>query len=172
MRIFWVTLLLVAAGFSAGASVWQSGKPSSEGKNAELEKTLWDVEQQWLCTGPYRKASAKECVDFRSKYWVDQVFEISQTGKVQTKADMVATQSANAAAHPNPVPGTGPNRQEFQLMAVYGNIALATDHTIFKAADDRGHLAVTSETRVLRVFVKENGDWRPAGAALVRIAEP
>ena len=23
--------------------------------NASLEKTLWDVDQQWLCDGPYQK---------------------------------------------------------------------------------------------------------------------
>jgi ketosteroid isomerase-like protein len=84
---------------------------------------------------------------------------------------MVASQTAGAAKTPDVVRGTGPNPQEFKLMAVYGDIALATDHTIFKAADTSGNLSVTSEARVLRMFVKENGKWRPAGAALVRIAQ-
>jgi hypothetical protein len=84
---------------------------------------------------------------------------------------MVAGQTAGAAKNPDVVRGTGPNPQEFKLMAVYGNIALATDHTIFKSADAGGNLTVTSEARVLRMFVKENGKWRPAGAALVRIAQ-
>jgi hypothetical protein len=85
---------------------------------------------------------------------------------------MVASQSASAATHPDAAPGTGPNPQEFKLMAVYGNVALATDHTIFKAVDANGKLAVTGEARVLRIFVKENGRWRPAAAALVGLPAP
>jgi hypothetical protein len=111
-------------------------------------------------------------VDFRAKYWADQFFEIYPSGQVQTKAEMVASQSANAATHPDSAPGTGPNPQEFKLMAVYGNLALATDHTIFKAIDPTGKLAVTSEARVLRIFVKENGKWRPASAALIGMEAP
>jgi hypothetical protein len=56
------------------------------------------------------------------------------------------------------------------LMAVYGNFALATDHTLLKMVDASGKLLSTEDTRVLRMFVKENGNWRPAGAALVPIA--
>jgi hypothetical protein len=81
----------------------------------------------------------------------DQFFESYPSGQIQTKAEMVASQSANAAAHPASAPGTGPNPQEFKLMAVYGNVALATDHTIFKAIDPNGKLAVTGEARVLRI---------------------
>jgi hypothetical protein len=36
----------------------------------ELEKILWDADQQWLCSsgaGPYHK-DIKDCVEFRSKY--------------------------------------------------------------------------------------------------------
>ncbi|PYU18129.1 MAG: hypothetical protein DMG30_28985 [Acidobacteria bacterium] len=106
-------------------------------------------------------------MNFRAQYWADQFFEIGQSGKVQTKAEMVAGQTANAKAHSDVVRGQGPNPQEFILMAVYGDIALATDHTIFKAPDASGKLTVTGEATVLRMFVRENGKWRPAGAALV-----
>ena len=71
----------------------------------ELEKTLWDVDQQWLCSAgatPYHK-DYKECVEFRNQFWTDQFFEISIKGKVQTKAEMVAAQRA---AHPSK--GVGP----------------------------------------------------------------
>lgn len=81
---------------------------------------------------------------------------------------MVAGQTAAAAKDPDVVRGTGPNPQDFKLMSVYGNIALATDHTVFKSADAAGNLSVTSEAEVLRMFVKENGKWRPAGAVLIR----
>jgi hypothetical protein len=138
-------------------------------KNAELEKALWDAEQQWLCSsnqGPYHK-DIKDCVEFRSRYWPDQFFEISAKGKVQTKAQMIASQTAGIPTH---VTGVGPYPQDFKLMAVYGNFALATDLTRFKTVDANGKLAFTSQCRVLRMFVKEDGRWRPAGAALVPIA--
>jgi hypothetical protein len=165
-----VLALIVLSSISAPAFAQQT--MSMGDKNwAALEKVLDDVNNQWLCSGKYYQAKRQDCVDFRAKYWADQFFEIGQTGNVQNKAQMVASQSAGAAKNPDVVRGTGPNPQEFKLMAVYGNIALATDHTIFKSADPGGNLSVTSEARVLRMFVKENGKWRPAGAALVRIAQ-
>jgi ketosteroid isomerase-like protein len=134
--------------------------------NADLEKVLEDVNQQWLCAGPYQK-SYKDCVEFRSKYWVDQFFEVVSTGDLLHKDEMVATQTA--AIPSNPAPGTGPYPDAFRLRAVYGDFAMATDHTNFKTADKNGKLAFTSNSKVLRLFVKENGTWRPAAAGLVPI---
>lgn len=167
MRSAWVLAWFLFSSFSVPALAQQPIKGAKSW--TDLEKVLDDVNQQWLCSGAYYKPKRQDCVDFRAKFWADQFFEIGQTGRIQNKAEMVASQSAGAASTPDVVRGTGPNPQEFKLMAVYGNIALATDHTIFKAADASGNLSVTSEARVLRMFVKEDGRWRPAGAALVRI---
>jgi hypothetical protein len=93
-------------------------------KNADLEKVLWDADQQWLCSsgaGPYHK-EIKDCVEFRSKYWADQFFEIYPDGTVQTKAQMVASQTAGIPTH---VPGVGPYPDSFKLRAVYGDFAMA-----------------------------------------------
>jgi uncharacterized protein DUF4440 len=171
MRFISVVALLVASSLSIPMMAQEKMKMGDKDWIA-LEKVLDDVNNQWLCAGSYHKDKAQDCVDFRAQYWSDQFFEIYPSGQIQTKAEMVASQSANAAAHPVSVPGTGPNPQEFKLMAVYGNMALATDHTIFKAIDAGGKLAVTSEARVLRIFVKENGKWRPASAALVGMEKP
>jgi hypothetical protein len=46
---------------------------------------------------------------------------------------------------------------------------MATDHTVFKAADARGKINVTDEANVLRIFVKLDGKWVPAAAALVPV---
>jgi len=170
MRYVSVLVLFVLSSFSTPVFSQQAMKMGDKEWLA-LEKVLDDANNQWLCSGKYYKAKRQDCVDFRAKYWADQFFEIGQTGTVQDKSQMVAGQTAGAAKNPDVVRGTGPNPQEFKLMAVYGNIALATDHTIFKSADAGGNLTVTSEARVLRMFVKENGKWRPAGAALVRIAQ-
>jgi hypothetical protein len=106
------------------------------GKNTDLEKVLWDSDQQWLCISPPYSKPYKDCVAFRSKYWADQFFEVSNTGRVQTKSEMVAAQTAA-----NPPAGVGAYTADFNLIAVYGNFAV----------------------------VKENGDWRSAGGALVPI---
>jgi ketosteroid isomerase-like protein len=135
-------------------------------KQADLEKTLWDVDQQWLCDGPYQKPYA-ECVKFRSQYWVDGFFEVQSGGTLRNKEEMVATQSAA-----NPVTGVRPFPADFRLMAVYGDVALGTDHTDFKTARPDGTIPFTSDSHCLRVFVRQNGVWRPAAAGLVPVIPP
>jgi hypothetical protein len=166
MKYAWVLVLSVLCGFAAPALAQETMKMGD--KNwATLEKELDDVNNQWLCSGKYYKPKMQDCVNFRAQYWSDQFFEVGRTGNTQTKEQMVASQSANAAKNPDVVRGTGPNPQDFKLMSVYGNIALATDHTVFKTADAGGNVSVSGEANVLRMFVKENGKWRPAGAVLI-----
>lgn len=73
-------------------------------------------------------------------------------------------------------------------MAVYGNFVMAVDHTSFKVRlnaegkpdfdhvapnnrtnhwylDETGKLAVVREVTYARMFVRENGRWRPAVGA-------
>lgn len=135
-------------------------------KQANLESVLWDVDQQWLCDGPYQKPY-QECVKFRSRYWVDGFFEVQSGGTLRNKSEMVATQSAAS-----PTAGVRPFPADFKLVAVYGNVAVATDHTDFKTVDAHGKLAFTADSHCLRVFVKQNGEWRPAAAALVPVIPP
>jgi ketosteroid isomerase-like protein len=139
---------------------------AQEAKQANLENTLWDVDQQWLCDGPYQKPYA-ECVKFRSQYWVDGFFEVQSGGTLRNKEEMVATQSAA-----NPATGVRPFPADFRLVAVYGDVALGTDHTDFKTARPDGTIPFTSDSHCLRVFVRQNGVWRPGAAALVPVIPP
>ena len=160
----------------------------------ELEATLRDANLEWLCQGKYFKPMRQDCVDARAKYWDDQFFEMNPGSGTQTKAQMVAGQTAGAKTYPDVVQGEGPNPTEFKLMAVYnnGNFAMAVDHTIFKIRlnsagqpdfdhvapnnrtdhwylDETGKLAVVREVTYARVFVKKDGKWRPAvGASATR----
>lgn len=168
-RVMFLAASIVVVSLTAdhviGKNVMAQESGRSSDKTASLERVLWDADQKWLCStgaGPYRKPF-KECVEFRKKYWADQFFEISDTGQVQTKAQMIAAQSKANVAFSEPYPS------DFKLMAVYGNFALATDHTHLKIRDSTGRVVGTAETRVLRMFVKEDGNWKPAGAALVPI---
>jgi ketosteroid isomerase-like protein len=139
---------------------------AQEAKQANLENTLWDVDQQWLCDGPYQKPYA-ECVKFRTQYWVDGFFEVQSGGTLRNKEEMVATQSAA-----NPATGVRPFPADFRLVAVYGDVALGTDHTDFKTARPDGTIPFTSDSHCLRVFVRQNGVWRPGAAALVPVIPP
>jgi hypothetical protein len=169
--IRWICLLSMLCLSTLAIAQEPAAKTEASGQdNAQLEKVLWGVEQEWLCSSgnsPHHK-DYKDCVNFRNQFWPDTFFEISAKGKVQTKKEMIASQTAAAPTH---VPGVGPYPHDFKLMAVYGDVALATDITDFKTADSNGKLSYTSKTTVLRMFVKQNGEWRPAGAALVPVVK-
>ncbi len=160
-----VGMMLVALGALAGMGMPQAAA-AQESKMADLEKTLWDVDQQWLCDGPYQKPYA-ECVKFRSNYWVDGFFEVQSGGTLRNKEEMVASQSAA-----NPATGVRPFPADFRLVAVYGDVAIGTDHTDFKTARPDGSIPFTSDSHCLRVFVRQNGTWRPAAAGLVPVIPP
>jgi hypothetical protein len=167
IRVLCFVAAMAISSLAFGQEPTKQGPKMGSNEWTELEKTLWDVDQQWLCSAgatPYHK-DYKECVEFRSHFWADQFFEISIKGEVQTKAEMIARQRA---AHPSK--GVGPHPDDFKLMAVYGNFALATDHTFLQGESTNGKVSGT-ETRVLRMFVKEEGKWKPAGAALVPIVQ-
>jgi len=165
-----VLILIFALGFSCMAHA-QEGMKKGDKAWTDLEKQLADINDQWVCAHKYHKNHAQDCVDFKNHIWPPSFFEISMQGEVTDKNEMVKRQTATATAHPVSPGDAGPNPQDFKLMAVYGDVALATDHTVFKAADEKGNISVRAEANVLRMFVKYNGKWVPAGAALVPIAK-
>ena len=161
MRYLWVVAVLALA-----VCLLPAVGQELTNQDPELEKILWDVNQRWLCSGPYTKPY-KECVESRAQYWVDQFFEVIPNGDLLNKAEMVSTQASRIPS--NPPLGTGPYPDGFKLRAVYGDFAMGTDQTSFKTVDENGRLVFTSNSKVLRLFVKENGTWRPAAAGLVPI---
>src|ERR1700687_5951209 len=186
-----IRILLLVAIFAlpSFASAQQTMKKGDKAW-VELELTLRDANLEWLCQGKYFKPSRQDCVDSRAKFWDDQFFEMNPGSGTQTKAQMVAGQTAGAKIYPDVVQGEGPNPTEFKLMGVYNNgtFAMAVDHTIFKIRlnnagqpdfdhvapnnrtdhwylDETGKLAVVREVTYARVFVKKDGKWRPAVGA-------
>ena len=151
-----VLILIFALGFSCMAHA-QEGMKKGDKAWTDLEKQLADINDQWVCAHKYHKNHAQDCVDFKNHIWPPAFFEISMQGEVTDKAEMVKRQTATATAHPVSPGDAGPNPQDFKLMAVYGDVALATDHTVFKAADEKGNISVRAEANVLRMFVKYNG---------------
>ena len=188
-KIRLVCLLVLLATTSLGSA--QETIKKGDKAWTELEATLRDANLKWLCQGKYYQPKRQDCVDLRAKYWDDQFFEMNPGASgTQTKAQMVAAQTAGAKTYPDVVRGEGPNPTEFTLMSVYNNgmFAMAVDHTLFKIRlnaqgqpdfehvssanrtdhwylDETGKLAVVREVTYARVFVKKNGEWRPAVGA-------
>jgi len=185
-----VLFLVAFIGISPLASAQETMKKGDKAWT-ELEATLRDANLKWLCQGEYYHPKRRDCVDARAKYWDDQFFEMNPGASgTQTKAQMVTAQTTGAKIYPDVVRGEGPNPTEFTLMAVYNNgtFAMAVDHTLFKLRlnaegkpdfdhaapnnrtdhwylDETGKLAVIREVTYARVFVKKNGEWRPAVGA-------
>jgi len=170
MTKFRIVFLVLAMAF-AGMAHAQEGMKKGDKAWTDLERELADINNQWVCAHKYHKDHAQDCVDFKNHIWPSTFFEVSMQGEVTDKMEMVKRQTATATAHPVSPGDAGPNPQDFELRAVYGVVAMATDHTVFKAADDKGNITVRAEANVLRIFVKQNGKWVPAGAALVPIAK-
>jgi hypothetical protein len=164
-RVLFVVALMAFSSLAIAQDSMKKGDKSW----TDLEKQLADINDQWVCAHKYHKDHAQDCVDFKNKIWPSTFFEISMQGEVTDKQEMVKRQTATATARPVSPGDAGPNPQDFTLMAVYGNVALATDRTVFKAADDSGKIVVRNQAAVLRMFVKLNGKWVPAGAALVPV---
>jgi hypothetical protein len=120
------------------------------------KKQPWQIEQEWL------KAEHDQKMDSLRDLWTDQFFDILPGGVQITKQAMLKCLAAGT-----PKPGSGAFPDSFKLEAVYGNVAVATDHTTLR---DLG--PATGEYRVLWMFVKEKGKWKVADAALVRIVAP
>ena len=129
--------------------------------NPALEKELFAIELKWMKAEFDKKTTGP---DSMGELWTDQFFDVLPGGKVVNKQEMM-----DMMVKTDRQPGTGAFPDSFKLRALYGNVALATDHTIIKGVDANGKIVVVREMSVLRMFVKENGKWRVAGAGLVPV---
>jgi len=159
MRYVWVLILCMLGTFALPARAQQ--KSEEPAANPALEKELYALELQWM------KAEFDKNMDLMDKMWTDDFFDVLPDGTVVNKHQMM-----DLMAKADRKPGTGAFPVDFKLRAVYGNVALASDHTTIKGMDANGKIYVVREMSVLRMFVKENGKWRVAGAGLVPVAAP
>lgn len=160
MRYLRILTLIGALGFST-VSFGQSGSKMSPGSKDwnDLEKLLSEHTQKGMDSVRHKDLEASQ------NGWTDQFFEINSGGTVRSKADQMERLRQRPLNTKE-----GPTSDEFKLLAVYGNgnFALATDHTILTRVFDKGH-DFSGEYRVLRVFVKENGEWKTAATAMCPI---
>jgi hypothetical protein len=160
MKYIWVMVLCVLTCMALPVRAQEKSEPSAG--NAALEKELYALELKWMKAEFDKKMSGPESM---GELWTDDFFDILPGGKVVNKQEMM-----ELMGKADRQPGTGAFPDHFKLRAVYGNVALATDHTTIKGVDANGKIVVVREMGVLRMFVKEKGKWRVAGAGLVPIA--
>jgi len=162
MKYAWVLILCVLSGFIVPARTQE--KPAKSTGNAALEKELYEVELKWMKAEHDKKLSGP---DSMGEMWMDEFFDVLPGGRVVNKQEMM--DMMNKA---DPKPGTGAFPVDFKIRAIYGNVVLATDHTTIKGLDASGKIVPVREMNVLRMFVKDKGKWRVAGAGLVPVAAP
>src|ERR1700692_1600881 len=137
-------------------------KSQQSAVNPALEKELFAIELKWMKAEFDKKMAGPESM---GELWTDDFFDVLPGGRVVNKQEMM-----DLMAKTDRQPGTGAFPDHFKLMAVYGNVALATDHTVIKGVDANGKIVVVREMGVLRMFVKDKGKWRVAGGGLFPVA--
>jgi hypothetical protein len=162
MKLYWILMVCVVIGVSLPVLAQEKSTPMSV--NPQLEKELYKVDLAWMEAEASKKTGGP---DSMQEMWADQFFDVLPGGKVVNKQEMMDMMMKTPRK-----PGTGAFPDTFKLRAVYGNVALATDHTIVKGLDANGNVVQVLEMNVLRMFVKENGKWHVAGAGLIPIAAP
>ena len=161
MRFVWVLIVSVLAGFALPARARAQDKRFESASPTALEKQLYEVELKWM------KAEHDKVMDgpdSMNEMWMDDFFDVLSSGVVVDKHEMMDLMNKADSR-----PGTGAFPDTFKVRAIYGNVVLATDHTTIKGVDASGNIVTVRGMRVLRMFVKDKGRWRVAGAGLVVI---
>ena len=157
----WTRVLIVC--MMAALSLPALGQDKNEkiAVTPALEKELFAIELKWMKAEFDKKMDGP---DSMGELWTDEFFDVLPGGTVVNKQEMM-----DLMGKTDRQPGTGAFPDHFKLRAVYGNVALATDHTVIKGVDANGNIVVVREMGVLRMFVREKGKWKVAGAGLVPI---
>jgi hypothetical protein len=161
MRVIRVLILSILAGFALPTRARAQDKRYESASPTALEKQLYEVELKWM------KAEHDKVMDgpdSMNEMWMDDFFDVLSSGVVVDKHEMMDLMNKADSR-----PGTGAFPDTFKVRAIYGNVVLATDHTTIKGVDASGNIVTVREMRVLRMFLKDKGRWRVAGAGLVVI---
>jgi hypothetical protein len=164
MKFVWVLILSMLAGGAFPSRTRAQEKQDRRFESVSptpLEKELYEVELKWM------KAEHDKILDgpdSMNEMWMDDFFDVLSSGVVVDKHEMMDLMNKADSR-----PGTGAFPDTFKVRAIYGTVVLATDHTTIKGVDASGNIVTIREMRVLRMFVKDKGRWRVAGAGLVVI---
>ena len=139
---------------SAAVALGQTPKkPAAAGEDIAATAAIMD--HIWLDAAHNRDAGTLEWL------FADNFVEIHPGGFIVNKREQIEQimdpQRTLNELHPD----------DIQVRYVSPDVAILTDITTIKGTS--GGVSYDGPQRVLRVFVKQNGRWRAAGAGIVRI---
>ena len=152
-RVHALTTTLLVTIASGAIALGQS--PQKTGRD-DVAATVAILDHIWLDAAHNR--------DTGTMAWLfaDNFVEIHPGGDIvnkQQQIDQIADpQRANLELHPDNI----------QVRYASPDVAVLTDTTTIRGLS--GGVTYDGEQRVIRVFVKQNGRWRAAGAGIARIA--
>ena len=147
-----ILVLMIASG---AVVLGQSAKKAGQ---EDVATTVGILDHVWL------DAAHNRDIETMSWLFADNFVEIHPGGDVvnkQQQLDQIAdTQRPSLDIHPD----------DIQVRYASADVAVLTDTTIIHGSS--GGVNYDGRQRVMRVFVKQNGRWRAAGAGLATISAP
>ncbi|SRR6266851_3892940 len=124
-------------------------------ENSDIAKAVTDLDHEWLAAATNRDTNALQ------RIFADRFTEVHAGGEVVDKAKQISQIAAATTK-------LDVHSEEILVRYASPDVAIVTDKTVIKGT--REGKDITGSYRVLRVFVKQQGRWRAAGAGLTRIA--
>jgi len=123
--------------------------------SADVTTIVSDLDHQWLAHARTRQTQ------FLHELFTDDFVEVLDGGQILTKAQLIGSiEASNTQMDVLDADG-------IQVSQVSSNVVILTDRTTIKGRLNGQD--VTAQYRVFRVFLKQQGNWRAAGAVLTRI---
>ena len=154
MRRNWLLVLVVLVVVSLAEAMLASRQEGTT-ENSDVAKVVTDLDHQWLTAATKRDINALQSI------FADGFTEVHAGGEVVDKArqiSQIAAATTKLDIHP----------EDIVVRYASPDVAVVMDKTVVKGT--RQGKDITGTYRVLRVFVKQQGKWRAAGAGLTRIA--
>jgi ketosteroid isomerase-like protein len=151
----WIALVVVVA--SLPLALGQSPKKASQA-GEDVAETVSILDHIWL------DAAHNHDSDTLTWLFADGFVEIHPGGLIankQQQIDQVSNTSGDSLdLHPD----------DIQVRYTSPDVAVLTDTTTIRGLS--GGITYDGQYRVMRVFVKQRGRWRAAGAGITRISAP
>jgi ketosteroid isomerase-like protein len=148
-RILLLTAVLAAPSLAVAQSA--GAKASGSSSNSDFEQVS-ELDRQWL------KAAVTHHTDVMERIFADDFVEMHAGGEVVSKRGQIDQIKSPMNHFKDIYP------EDLQMRYASPIVIIMTDTTTVKGANMGKDQ--TGKYRVLRVFVKQHGKWRAAGAAL------